>query len=54
VQLLWPALQKFGVLAHAEVLALLTPRDVFVNENRVWSTAPVTVTASLDFAGIFR
>jgi hypothetical protein len=54
VQLLWPALQKFGLLAHAEVLALLTPRDVFVNENRVWSTAPVTVTASLDFAGIFR
>jgi hypothetical protein len=54
LQLLWPALPSFGVLLQAEALALLTPRDVLINREVVWSTAPVLLGASLDLAAIFR
>ncbi len=52
VQLLLPVLSRLGVLATGEVVAILTPRTVLLNESEVWSTAPVAVTVSLNFAGI--
>jgi hypothetical protein len=54
LQLIWPALPSFGVLLQVEALALLTPRDVLVNQQVVWSTAPVLLGASLDLAAIIR
>jgi len=54
LQLLWPRLGRVGVLVAGEVVAILTPRDVFLNESKVWSTAPVAVTLSLNIAGIFE
>jgi hypothetical protein len=54
LQLVWPPVPSFGVLLQAEALALLTPRDVLVNQRVVWSTAPVLLGASLDLAAIFR
>jgi hypothetical protein len=54
VQLLWPKLGRFGLLLAGEVVAILTPRDVSLNESTVWSTAPVAVTLSLNFAGILN
>lgn len=54
VALIWPELERFGVLLQGEVLAVVTPRDVLLNQAIVWSTAPVAVTATLDFAAIFR
>jgi hypothetical protein len=54
LQLVWPLVPSFGVLLQAEALALLTPRDVLMNQQVVWSTAPVLLGASLDLAAIFR
>jgi hypothetical protein len=54
VQLLLPVLSRLGVLAGGEVVGILTPRTVLLNESKVWSTAPVAVTVSLNFAGIFE
>jgi hypothetical protein len=54
VQLLLPVLSRLGVLAGGEVVAILTPRTVLLNDGEVWSTAPVAVTVSLNFAGIFE
>jgi hypothetical protein len=54
LQLVWPPGASFGVLLQAEALALLTPRDVLMNQQVVWSTAPVLLGASLDLAMIFR
>jgi len=54
VQLLWPALERLGVVVQGEALAVLSPRDVLLNRTTVWSTAPVAFTAILDFAAIFR
>jgi hypothetical protein len=54
LQLLWPPVPSFGVLLQVEALALLTPRDVLMNQRVVWSTAPVVLGASLDLAAIFR
>jgi hypothetical protein len=54
LQLMWPPVPSFGVLLQAEALALLTPRDVLMNRQVVWSTAPVLLGASLDLAAIFR
>ena len=54
LQLIWPPVPSFGVLLQAEALALLTPRDVLMNRQLVWSTAPVLLGASLDLAAIFR
>lgn len=54
LQLIWPAVPSFGVLLQAEALALLTPRDVLMNQQVVWSTAPVLLGASLDLGVIFR
>jgi hypothetical protein len=54
LQLLWPPVPSLGVLLQAEALALLTPRDVLMNRQVVWSTAPVLLGASLDLAVIFR
>lgn len=53
LQLLLPQLRRFGVIVQAEALALLAPQDVFLNEAKVWSTAPLAFTAILDFAAIF-
>lgn len=54
LQLLWPKLGGVGVLFAGEVVAMLTPRDVLLNQSKVWSTAPVAVTLSLNFVGIFE
>ena len=54
LQLVLPPVPSFGVLLQAEALALLTPRDVLMNQQVVWSTAPVLLGASLDLAAIFR
>jgi len=54
LQLIWPALERFGVVVQGEALVLLAPRDVLLNQTTVWSSAPVAFTAILDFAAIFR
>jgi hypothetical protein len=54
VQLLLPVLSRLGVLAGGEFVAILTPRTVLLNNSEVWSTAPIAVTVSLNFAGIFE
>jgi len=54
LQLLWPALERFGVIVQAEALVILAPRDVLLNQTAVWSTAPLAFTAILDFASLFR
>lgn len=54
LQVLWPARSVIGGLLHAEALALFTPRTVWVNREKVWSTAPVVFSAGIDLAAIFR
>jgi hypothetical protein len=54
LQLLWPTLERFGVVLQLEALAVLGPRDVLLNQEVAWSTAPMAFTAILDFAAIFR
>lgn len=54
MQLRWPALERFGIVVQGEALAVLLPREVLLNAQSVWSTAPVAFTAILDFAAIFR
>jgi hypothetical protein len=54
LQLVWPKLEKLAGLAHLDVVALLTPRDVQLNHERVWSTAPIVIGLGLDLAAIFR
>lgn len=54
LQLRWPALERFGVVVQGEALAVLLPREVLLNRQTAWSTAPVAFTAMLDFAAIFR
>lgn len=54
LQLVWPALERFGIIVQGEVLAVLLPREVLLNRSKVWSTEPVAVTAILDFAAIFK
>lgn len=54
VELLWPELQNFGVLIHAQVLATLAPSDVIINRAKAWATAPVVVAGGVDLAAIFR
>ena len=54
MQLRWPALERFGIVAQGEALAVLLPREVLLNAQSVWSTSPVAFTAILDFAAIFR
>lgn len=53
LQLLLPSLERFGVSVQGEALAVVAPQDVFLNQRKVWSTAPVAFTAILDFAAIF-
>lgn len=53
LQLIWPALERFGVILQAEALALPARQDVLLNRTVVWSTAPVVFAAILDFATIF-
>jgi hypothetical protein len=53
-QLLWRAVPWFGALLHAEALVLATPREVLLNREEVWATAPVVLAASLDLAAIFQ
>jgi hypothetical protein len=54
VEVMWPALSALGVLVHLEALALLTRRTVFLNQEPVWSTAPIVLSAGFDLAAIFR
>jgi hypothetical protein len=54
VELLWPPLQNFGVLIHAQALATLAPSDVIINRAKAWATAPVLVAGGVDLAAIFR
>jgi hypothetical protein len=54
LQLRWPALERFGIVVQGEALAVVLPREVLLNQQSVWSTAPVAFTAILDFAAIFR
>jgi len=54
LQLIWPALERLGLVVQAESLVILGPRDVVLNEATVWSTAPFAFTAILDFAAIFK
>lgn len=54
LQLLWPALERFGVVVQGEALVMMAPRDVLLNQTTVWSASPVAFTAMLDFAAIFR
>ena len=54
LQLVWPEGEHFAALAHLDAQALLTPREVVVNQERVWSTAPIVISFGLDLAAIFR
>jgi hypothetical protein len=54
MQLRWPTLERFGIVVQGEALAVMLPREVLLNEQAVWSTAPIALTAILDFAAIFR
>jgi hypothetical protein len=54
LQLTWPELGRLATLLHADAWALLTSRDVLVNYEQVWGTAPVVLQAGLDIAAIFR
>jgi hypothetical protein len=54
LQLLWPALERLGVVVQGEALVRLAPREVLLNQQPVWSSAPVAFTAILDFAAIFQ
>ncbi|HYJ08784.1 MAG TPA: hypothetical protein VEX18_07235, partial [Polyangiaceae bacterium] len=53
-QLLWRVVPWFGALLHAEALVLATPREVLLNRQEVWATAPIVLAASLDLAAIFQ
>ncbi|MES1187612.1 MAG: hypothetical protein ABUL60_27585 [Myxococcales bacterium] len=53
LQLIWPALERFGVILQGEALAMPARQDVLLNRTVVWSTAPVVFAAILDFATIF-
>jgi hypothetical protein len=48
-----PALERLGIVLQGEVLAVLAPKDVLLNQATVWSTAPVVFSAMLDFGAIF-
>jgi hypothetical protein len=54
VELLWPALERLGVLLHVEALVTLTPRDVLLNGGSVWSTSPMYLGVGADLATIFK
>jgi len=54
IQLAWPWTERLAAVAHVDVLAQLTQRDVLLNYEPVWSTAPVAVAVGLDVAAIFR
>lgn len=54
LQLVWPALAHAASLVHLDVLAQLFPRDVRLNRERVWSTAPLAVALGLDVAALFK
>jgi len=54
LQVTWPELEHLATLLHVDVWAPLTPRDVLVNYENVWGTAPVVFQAGLDIAAIFR
>jgi hypothetical protein len=54
LQLVWPELARLATLAHLDVLAQLLPRDVWLNRERVWSTAPLAVALGVDVAALFK
>lgn len=54
LQVAWPELERLAALVHVEAWAPLTPREVLVNRENVWATAPVAFAAGLDMAVIFR
>jgi hypothetical protein len=47
-------LSRFVIAAHADGLALLTPRTILLNGLPAWSTPAVTVTAGFDLVMQFR
>lgn len=54
VQIVWPELDRFATVTHVDLLAILTPQDVLLNGEKMWSTAPIAIGAGLDLAAIFR
>lgn len=54
LQLVWPELARLVSLAHLDLLAQLFPRDVLLNRERVWSTAPLAVALGVDVAALFK
>ena len=52
--LVFPELERAAMLAHLDVAVLFTPRDVMLNREVVWSTAPIAATLGFDVAAIFR
>jgi len=53
-QVTWPELGRLATLLHVDAWAPLTPRDILLNDENVWGTAPVVLQAGLDIAAIFR
>jgi hypothetical protein len=54
LQVLWPALSALGVLVHVEALLPVTSRTVVLEQEPVWSTAPVIVGMGCDLAAIIK
>lgn len=54
LQVAWPWRARLAAVVHVDVLAHVTRRDVLLNQERVWSTAPLGVAVGLDVAAIFR
>lgn len=54
LQLGWPELERWGALIHVDAWTPLTPREVLVNREVVWASAPIVLAAGLDVVAIFR
>jgi hypothetical protein len=57
VEVLWPALTALtalGVLVHVDVLLPVTSRTIWLNQEPVWSTAPVVLSAGCDLGAILK
>jgi hypothetical protein len=50
----WLELERVTSRAHLDVWVPLTPRQVLLNREQVWATAPIVLGAGLDLAAIFR
>jgi hypothetical protein len=54
LQVTLPWRDRLAAVIHADLLAQLAPREVLLNRESVWSTAPVAAAVGLDLAAIFR